>query len=362
MLELADILRQTAPADLQALGEHLNARQRRALDDLRRCRTPALGGSLYVCDTCGTLAYAYHSCRNRHCPTCQEDRAQRWLERLRARLLPCDHYLLTFTLPAALRPLALAHPTLVYATLLREAAASLQALADEPAWVGGRLGILAVLHTWSRTLTFHPHAHLLVTAGGLAPDGTAWRKPRYARFLVPGYLLSTLFRTRVHTALARLGLTQGVDPAVWARPWVVHVQHVGAGHFAARYLARYVYKVALRNERLERFHDGQVTFRYTPSGTRDTRRMTLPLQEFLRRFLLHVLPHGFAKIRYFGLLSPTARADLERARTLLERARPAPAPKPATEPPASPAPRPCPHCCSGYLQLQATWTRSRAPP
>ena len=219
-----------------------------------------------------------------------------------------------------------------------------------------------MLHTWSRTLTFHPHAHLLVTAGGLSPDGTAWRKPRYARFLVPGYLLSTLFRTRVHTALARLGLTQGVDPAVWARPWVVHVQHVGAGHFAARYLARYVYKVALRNERLERFHDGQVTFRYTPSGTRDTRRMTLPLQEFLRRFLLHVLPHGFAKIRYFGLLSPTARADLERARTLLERARPAPAPKPATEPPASPAPRPCPHCCSGYLQLQATWTRSRAPP
>ena len=174
MVELADIVRAAGPAYAQAHAGRMLPSHRRALHNIVGCRTPALGGSLYRCDHCGTLAYRYRSCRNRHCPKCQEDRAQAWLERVRARLLPCDHYLLTFTLPHQLHAVARSHQQLVYATLLREAAAAVQTLAADGAWVGGTLGILAVLHTWSRTMEYHPHAHLLVTAGGLTPDGAAW--------------------------------------------------------------------------------------------------------------------------------------------------------------------------------------------
>lgn len=364
MLELADIFRQAAGAYRQRFGARMPPQHRRALRDIALCRTPAMGGSLYVCDRCGTLDYAYHSCRNRHCPKCQEDRAQHWLERLRQRLLPCDHYLVTFTLPAALRPLARSHQRLVYAILLREAAAALQSLANDPAYLGADLGILAVLHTWSRTLAYHPHAHLLVTAGGLSPDGTAWRKPRHPRFLVPGYALSRRFRVRMRDALTRAGLAQNLDPSVWIRPWVVHVQQIGTGEHAARYLSRYVYKVALSNHQLERVHNGQVTFRYTPSGSRHSRRMTVPVLDFIARFLQHVLPRGFPKIRYFGLLSPSARPELERARALLQSAPPLnPRPRPAASTPPHVEPDLlCPHCLCGHLHLQRTWQRSRAPP
>jgi hypothetical protein len=311
---LAAIIRAAGPA----FGRGRPPAQQRALRDIAQCRTPALGGSLYRCDACGTLAYRYHSCRNRHCPTCQEDRAQDWLTRTRARLLPCDHYLLTFTLPAPLRAVALAHPEIVYAALLREAATTVQTLAHDRAWVGGTPGILAVLHTWSRTLGYHPHAHLLVTAGGLAPDGTTWVRPAHPRFLVPGYMLSEIFRAKMRTALERAGLARAVDPAVWQQRWTVHVQQMGRGDHAVRYLARYVYRVAVTNERLQRTADGHVTLRYLHARTHETRSLTLPVAAFLARFLPHVLPRGFAKIRAYGLLSASRAAALARVRGLLD--------------------------------------------
>ena len=179
MLELADIFRDAGPRYLEVHAERMLPSHRRAMHDIIACRTPALGGSLSRCDDCAALDYAYHACRHRHGPTCQEERAQDWLERVRARLLPCDHSLRTFTLPQQLRAIARAHQTVVYAALLREAATAVQTLADDRTWVGGTLGILAVLHTWSRTMEYHPHAHLLVTAGGLTPDGAAWVKPAH---------------------------------------------------------------------------------------------------------------------------------------------------------------------------------------
>ncbi|MBA4073321.1 MAG: IS91 family transposase, partial [Gemmatimonas sp.] len=322
MLELADIFRAAGPHYREAHAGQLLPSHRRAMDDIVACRTSVLGGSLYACDDCGALDYAYHSCRNRHCPTCQEERAQEWLDRVRQRLLPCDHYLLTFTLPQQLRAVARTHQAVVYAMLLREAAASVQTLAADPTWVGGPPGILAVLHTWTRTLEYPPHAHLLVTAGGLARDGRAWRKPTHPRFLLPGYALSPIFRAKMRDALARAGLAQDIDPLVWSRDWVVHGQQIGrgaqAGAHAARYLARYVYHVALTNHRLETFEHGRVTFRYTHGRTHETRHLTLPVDAFITRFLQHVLPRGFTKIRYYGLLSPTNRTDLERARHLLD--------------------------------------------
>ncbi|MGH9860914.1 MAG: IS91 family transposase [Candidatus Acidiferrales bacterium] len=266
MAEMADIIRLAGPTYIEAHTGQLLPSHRRALNDIAQCRTPALGGSLYRCEDCGTLDYRYHSCRNRHCPKCQEDRAQAWLERVRTRMLPCDYYLLTFTLPHLLRAVARAHQTTVYAALLREAAASVQLLANDRTWVGGTLGILAVLHTWSRTLEYHPHAHLLVTAGGLSSDGSAWVKPAHARFLVPGFMLSHIFRAKMRAALTRAGLDQDIDPAVWKQRWTVHVQQIGTGEHALLNLSRYVYRVALTNHRIERFQQHRVTFRYlTPA-------------------------------------------------------------------------------------------------
>ncbi len=396
MLALADIIRAAGPAYEQAHAERLLPSHRRALHDITACRTPALGGSLYRCDDCGALEYAYHSCRNRHCPTCQEERAQTWLERLRARLLPCDHDLLTFTLPSELRALARSQQEIVYAMLLREAAAAVQTLAADRTWVGGTVGILAVLHTWSRTMEYHPHAHLLVTAGGLSPDGTAWVKPAHPRFLMPGYALSPIFRAKMRDAVARAGLGGAVDARVWAKSWTVNVQPIGRGDHAAHYLSRYVYHVALTNHRLERFADDRVTFRYTHARTHEIRRVTLPVHTFLARFLQHVLPRGFTKIRYYGLLSPTSRSDLERARAILALhaaplAPPAAAASDTTARGATmqdsgttsadasggpldpaggagapvvalPAARACPMCRRGHLHLVERYRRSRAPP
>ena len=390
MLELADIFRAAGPAYREAHAGRMLPSHLHAMDDIERCRTPGLGGSLYRCDDCGALDFAYHSCRNRHCPKCQEDRAQDWLERVRARLLPCDHYLLTFTLPQQLRPIARLHQTLVYAALLREAAAAVQTLADDETWVGGTLGILAVLHTWSRTLEYHPHAHLLVTAGGLKPDGTAWRPPAHPGFLMPGYALGQIFRAKMRDAVARTGLDGAVDPTVWTRSWTVHIQQIGRGQEATRYLSRYVYCVALTNARLDRFEHDRVTFRYTHARTQETRRLTLPVDTFLTRFLQHVLPRGFMKIRWYGLLSPTGRADLEQARHFLDLH--ATATEATTARPGStlhdcsdtavgslavrvnttstalativpiPAARLCSVCGRGHLRLIERYPPSRAPP
>lgn len=373
MPELAEILRAAGPAYRTAHPDLLPS-QRRALADIVACRTAALGGSLYACDQCAALDYRYHSCRNRHCPKCQQDRAQMWLARVRARLLPCDHYLLTFTLPAELRSIARAHQQQVYAILLRAAAAAVQTLAADPAWVGASVGILAVLHTWSRTLTYHPHVHLLVTAGGLAADGRAWIKPAHPRFLMPGYMLSPIFRAKLRAALRAAGLARELDPAVWNRAWTVHVQQIGRGEQAALYLSRYIYRVAISNQRIERFAHDQVTFRYTHARSHQTRRMTLPVQLFIDRFLQHVLPRGFTKVRSYGLLSPTQRDQLEQARHLLHLHAPpqrdlGPPAHTSTQPatttdsnPSSREPDRCPVCHCGQLRFVHRFRPARAPP
>jgi hypothetical protein len=371
-VELADILRRAGPEYVRTHAGQLLPSHQRALTDIVHCRTPALGGSLYRCDDCSALAYRYHSCRNRHCPKCQDDRAQDWLEKIRQRLLPCGHYLLTFTLPQELRGVARSHQRTVYAALMRHAAAAVLQLARDRNWLGATPAILAVLHTWSRTLEHHPHVHLLVTAGGLSADGSAWIKPAHSRFLIPGYILSTIFSAKMRDAFARANLAGEVDPSVWQRRWTVHVKAIGTGQHAALYLSRYIYRVALTNHRIERFHDGRVTFRYTHARSGETRRLTLPVNTFIARFLQHVLPKGFTKVRSYGLLSPGRRSQLERARDLLElHARDAVV-KPTGDPPVStpveteqprtPSDLCCPVCRRGRLTVIDHFARSRAPP
>ena len=360
MLELADIVRAAGEVYQALHGATLLPSHRRALSDIVACRTAALGGHVQACDHCGTRQYSYHSCRNRHCPKCHGAQTQRWLERQRARLLPCAYFLLTFTLPAELRALARAHQKLVYGVLMTAAAAALLKLTADPRYLGARPGLLAVLHTWTRALLYHPHVHVLVTAGGLRGTDQTWVRPRHAAFLVPGRALSRLFRGKMRAGLRKAGLLEQVPRAVWRHEWVVHVQHAGTGAKVLEYLARYVFRIALVNSRLEQFEHGQVTFRYRDGRTGLMRRCTLDAVAFLGRFLQHVLPQGFTKVRHYGLFSPSRRDLLAQAREQLiaasaqppaDRAPIASVPTPA---PISAPCRRCPACGIGVLHIVET--------
>ena len=359
MIEVADILRAHA-GDAVPTG----SAAQRVVRDLVRCRTPALGGQLWQCDRCGRRRYSYHSCRNRHCPKCHGEQTARWLDKQRGRLLPCPYWLLTFTLPSELRALARAQPRMVYGLLMRAAFAALQKLAHDPRYVGGEIAALAVLHTWTRAMLFHPHVHLLVPGGGFNEQRQAWVPPRNPAFLVPVRALSVIFRAKVRDALQAHGLLGEVAPAVWSRtkPWVVHAQAAGSGEKVIEYLARYVFRIAIANSRIEQFDNGQVRFRYRDNRTQQMQHIRLSAEQFIGRFLLHVLPRGFTKVRHYGWLASAAKARLARVQVQL----PAPPPQPpaTTNVPSAEAAadRRCPHCQIGHLLLLRSLPRSRAPP
>ena len=285
-------------------------RHRRAMRDIERCRTPAMGGHVYVCPACAQKQYLYHSCRNRHCPKCQHDKAQRWLEAQQELLLPTSYFLLTFTLPQGLRSVARSRQRLVYDLLFRTSAQAMQQLAQNERWVGGQMGMLGVLHTWGRTLVYHPHVHYLVPGGAMGADGR-WRRSR-ANFLLPVKALSKMVRGKFRDGLRQAdpALFAQVPSKVWHQDWVVHCQPVGRGLHAIKYLAPYIFRVAISNRRILRMADGRVTFRYRATDTGTLKTCTLRAEEFIRRFLQHVLPRGFVKVRYFGFLSSGLRPRL----------------------------------------------------
>lgn len=328
MFEVAEICRRHG--DAYRAQYQLLPSQARAMQDIEACRTAYFGGHLKQCDQCGgrsmliTPAAIVPSTPRgqpawgpRYCPKCHGDQTERWLGQQQTRLLPCPYFLVTFTLPAELRPLAFGNQKIVYGLLLRCAGAALQKLALNPRYVGGRLGALAVLHTWTRALLYHPHVHLLVTGGGLSPDGQGWRSAKHSSYLMPVAALSVIFRAQFCAALKKAGLLEQVPRQVWKKDWVVHCQAAGQGRQVLNYLARYIFRVAITNSRLECIENGQVTFRYRDNRSQQLRRQTLTGGEFIRRFLLHTLPRGCAKVRYYGICSPTCRAQLEQARTLL---------------------------------------------
>jgi hypothetical protein len=282
--------------------------------------------------------------------------------------LPCSYFLVTFTLPAELRPLAFANQKKVYGLMLRSAAAALQKLARDPRYVGGRLGALAVLHTWTRAMRYHPHVHLLVTGGGLSLDGTQWLAGNPA-FLMPEGALAMIFRAKLCAALKKAGLLGQVPRQVWQKEWVVNCKAAGQGRQVLQYLARYIFRVAISNSRLERIENGEVTFRYRDNRSQQLRRETITGVEFIRRFLQHTLPRGCAKVRYYGIWSPTCRKQLEQARTLLRtptttKAVASAPDSPPTAPTAPvPAPARCPLCHIGQLfEVRVLPPQRKVPP
>jgi Putative transposase/Transposase zinc-binding domain len=315
MVEVADIFRLHGPAYRAKFRDRMPPSHLRAMEDIESCRTEALGGQLYFCDQCQERLFSYHSCRNRHCPKCQNNQANDWLENQRNLLLPVGYFMVTFTLPEELRSLARSHQRVIYNSLFRASSEALLELASDPRFVGGRIGTLGVLHTWTRDLFYHPHVHYTATGGGLSADGW-WRTSRQD-FLVHVKPLSILFRAKFRDLLKQTDLFRFLDPQVWRKDWVVHSQPVGSGEAAFKYLAPYIFRVAISNRRILALEDGQVTFSFKDSATDQTRFSTISAEEFIRRFLQHVLPKGFVKVRYYGLLAAANRHLLDQTRQSL---------------------------------------------
>jgi len=294
-------------------------RQREVLQSLLACRTPALGGALHHCPQCDHRHFSYHSCNDRHCPQCGGQNTQQWLVDNAALLLPVNYFLVTFTVPDGLRRWIRSHPALGYDLLLAASSQALQDLAQNPKRLGATLGLLGVLHTWSRTLEYHPHVHYLIPGGGLSVDQRQWISSR-PKFLLPVKALSDRCRTLFREALQKRmpGALADLPTKVWTQRWVVHSAAVGSGQKALGYLSRYVFKTATGNRQLQLLPNGRLRWPFRQSGTGKWQQIQLQPFEFLRRFLQHVLPSSFHRVRRFGWLHPGARAKLKRVRALLK--------------------------------------------
>jgi hypothetical protein len=312
-LELADIFRQYGPAYRQKYASRMPANHFKAMRAIEQCRTEALGGQVYRCPNCEQVQYSYHSCRNRHCPKCQNEKAQDWLDKQQDLLLPVPYFLLTFTLPSAFHEVARSHQRLIYDLLFKTSAATTQQLAHDPRWLGGQVGMVGVLHTWGRNLAYHPHIHYLVPAGAWREAEKIWVPARH-NFLLPVRALSRVFRGKLRQALRRTAWYARIPAKVWQQEWVVHCEEVGSGLNALKYLAPYIFRVALSNKRLLKLEHDRVTFRYRATETGAEKRCSLGAEAFIHRFLQHVLPKGFVKVRYYGFFAATRRARLASVR------------------------------------------------
>jgi len=338
-LEVADIFRDHGPAWREARAGHLSLGQLKAMSAIECCRTAALGGHVAACQDCGHSHIAYNSCRNRHCPKCQGVAAKEWLAARQAELLDVDYYHLVFTLPAPISDIAYQNKAVIYGILLKAAAETTIIIAADPRHLGARIGLTAVLHTWGSAMIHHPHVHMIVPGGGLSPDGKQWISCRPGFFLSVR-VLSRLFRRlfleklaaahkagRLHLFSNHAKLAEHDAFAAYLAPlrkieWVVYAKRPFAGPEAVlAYLSRYTHRIAISNSRLISCDGRDVTFKYKDYRANDRERqklMTLATDEFIRRFLLHILPHGFHRIRHYGLFANSRRAgNIELARDLL---------------------------------------------
>jgi len=387
-LEVADIFRTHGPAWRQAQRGHLSLGELKVMSALEQCRSAALGGHVLRCEACAHDQIAYNSCRNRHCPKCQGRAARGWLEARQSELLPVDYYHVVFTLPAPISAIAYYNKAVIYALLFDVAAETLRTIAADPRHLGARIGVTLVLHTWGSALTHHPHVHGIVPGGGLSLDGERWVACKPGFFL-PVRVLSRLFRRRFLEALdtahradrlqffgEHAALTDAAAFAAWLAPlrqceWVVYAKRPFAGPGAVlAYLSRYTHRVAISNRRLIALDERGVTFRwkdYRAKGSTRYKTMTLSANEFMRRFLLHVLPGGFHRIRHSGLFANAERkANLAKVRALLHAAPDVDVnPQGSKTAAASPAPTfVCPQCGAPMIIIE-TWVRVqhiRAPP
>jgi hypothetical protein len=382
-LEVADIFRDHGPAWRKTNAGHVSLEQLKVMSAIESCRTAALGGHVARCEKCSHTLIAYNSCRNRHCPKCQGAAAREWLAEREAELLPVPYYHVVFTLPAAIADIAYQNKAVIYDLLFKASSETMPTIAVDPKRLGARIGVLSVLHTWGSALTHHPHVHMIVPGGGISRDGNKW-VPCRPRFLFPVEVLSQLFRRLFleklvvahragelqffgkHASLAQHKAFSAFLIPLRNRKWVVYCKRpFGGPKQVLRYLARYTHRVAISNRRLIAADETGVTFKYKDyriDGPGRYKTMTLPAHEFIRRFLIHVLPSGFHRIRHYGLFANGSRANnIAQARKLLA----VPTPKIQTDHAADasqPAAlsHPCP-CCGGRMIIIETFERGSTP-
>ncbi len=345
---IQEIFRRHGPAYLAEFGETLPGSHARVIEAIIDCRSPACGSVLYQCEDCGEPHVAARCCGNRHCPVCQQGKAEAWLDRQLDRQLPTPYFMLTFTVPAPLREFLRGHPRAGHGALFAASAGAIKTLAADDQHLGADMpGFFGVLHTWGRQLQYHPHIHYVIPGGAFDRADGRWHAADRGFFL-PVRALSPIFRAKFRDAMDAAGLLGEIDPAVWTVDWNVNCQSVGDAQASLEYLSRYVFKVAISEERILRADDTEVVFRYRKVNSQRERTMALPPAEFIRRFLQHVLPTGFMKVRYFGFLSPSCSMSIEEVKGRIELARgfAVSAAKAADNHSEHPTPRGpiCPHC------------------
>jgi hypothetical protein len=358
MTTLRDIFNAFAPEYLERYP-HLPTSHRQVISAIQHCQSGHYGYSLYQCQSCGGHHRVNHSCGNRHCPQCQQHKAQQWLHHHLDKQLPGPHFLITFTVPETLRPFIRSHQRIAYQAMFKASSQALKRLAKDERFIGTALpGFTGVLHTWGRQLQYHPHIHYIVPGGGLSTGRDAWL-PSRANFFVPVKALSPIYRAMWKEEMTKAGLLESIDSQVWTIPWNVHSQATSHGHSALTYLAPYVFKVAISNRRIVSLQDRTVTFTYRKPGSARLRTTTLDAIEFIRRFLQHVLPHGFMKVRHFGFLQASCAIPPDTLRLLILQASPIEG-KPAPRTPPAPVVACCPTCGGSMRVVMRLWTANSA--
>jgi len=311
-----EIFRTFGPEYIARFPE-MPAHHKKVVQAIIDCRTGELGTTVYRCEGCGETHQIDRSCGNRHCPQCQLHKCRLWLQTQLERLLPTEYFLITFTVPQQIRPFCRANQKIAYAAMFKAASESIKKLAMDPRHIGADLpGFSGILHTWGRTMPYHPHLHFIVPAGGLSKDRKQWL-PAGNAFYLPVRALSRIFRAKFKDQIRDQGLLAETDPEAWRTDWVVHCQPAGNAESVFKYLAPYVFRVAISDKRIVAVKGREVTFSYRKVGSNRKRKMTLDVMEFIRRFLQHVLPSGFMKVRHYGFLNPNCAVSIEAIRRLV---------------------------------------------
>ena len=312
---IQQLFREHGNAYCARFGDRMPANHRKVIHAICNCGTGAFGTHLFSCNGCGGLHQADSSCGNRHCPTCQTGKSDEWLKKQEAKVLPVNYFMVTFTVPQELRRLIRANQKVAYAALFKAASGAMKTLAKDPRFVGCETaGFTGILHTWTRQLEYHPHVHFIVPGGGINKAGTEW-KSSGAAFFIHAKPLSAIYRAKFIELLKKEGLV--VPACVWEPDWVVDCRCVGNGKAALKYLSQYVFRVAIAPSRIIRVAEGEVWFKYRRSGEKKWRTCKLKVFEFIRRYLQHVLPHGFTKVRHYGFMAANTKVRVQKIRELI---------------------------------------------
>ncbi len=365
-MEIAQIFQETLSGYLSKFADQIPSNHLKAINAIINCRTRKMGGDVFYCKNCRNYHYSYHSCKNRHCPKCGSDDSDKWLEKQISKLLPVDYFMVTFTIPSELRFVCRSNQKLFYSIMFKAASDALKTLLNDPKYAGGKSGFVGILHTWTRLLLYHPHIHFIVPGGAFDFERNQWNKTN-SKFLVPVRALSQIFRAKFRDLLKEQNpeIFNLISSDLWrTKEFITHSQTVGKGKKALKYLANYVYRVAISNNRIVSCQNGEVTFKYKPSGSDFYELKTVSTMEFMRRFLLHILPDRFQKIRYYGFLSSASKKDFATICEFFEIK--SENINPAQESEFDKRERDiCPHCKSKmvhFTSLLSPFRKTRAPP